>query len=137
VCKNLKKLRRQRVKERCMFRIHQLKSICIMEQTNKCTSIIYIIYLSVFQWSTGYWFPVDIVFGLLHYQMLNSTALHPCQPPFSTLLWAVLVIAFFQVTMSLFTFRPTVILHTYHLSTPFQRVVFQSFQNNLCYPNFF
>jgi len=58
-----------------MFCISELKSIYVMEQTNKCTSVIYIIYLSVFQWSTGYWFSVAIVFSLLHQQMLNYTAL--------------------------------------------------------------
>jgi len=58
-----------------MFHISELKSIYIMEQTNKCTSIIYITYLSVFQSSTGYWFTVAIVFGLLHHWMLNSAVL--------------------------------------------------------------
>jgi len=57
-----------------MLRVHKLKSIYIMEQTNKCTSIIYITYLSVFQWSTGYWFLVAMVFSLLHHQMLNFAA---------------------------------------------------------------
>jgi hypothetical protein len=38
------------------------------------TDIYLSIYISVFQWSTGYWFWIAIFAGLLRRQMLNSSA---------------------------------------------------------------
>jgi hypothetical protein len=75
--------------------------------------------LSVFQWSTNYWFSVATVASSLCCQMLNSSVSRSSQFPLFILLWVV-----FHLSPSHFSHRPPVILHAQYVCIPFQHVVF-------------
>lgn len=59
----------------CVFT--QFTACCLAAAHSMCncgisfTHLHYYVYVSVFQWSTDYWFPVAIVVSLLHCQILN------------------------------------------------------------------
>ena len=97
--------------------------------------IITVSYLSVFRCSTGYWLSVAIVSGLLRRQMLSYSASRPSHLPFPTSFGLSSSSSSFR-WQDHYSLRPFVILHTYYVSIQFQPVVFQVFQNCLCYPHF-
>ena len=91
--------------------------------------------LSVFQWSTEYWFSVAIFAGLLRRQMLNVLLHKPHN--FLVPLCFVLSSLSSSFRAPCYSLRPSIVLHGYYVSIQFQHIIFSSFQNYLYYFHFF